>query len=169
MTEGDCLYRHMPICWIVPTAAYNTSKELLISQKLQKNTAAKRRNLVGEAEPSTEEVKIKTGTVPEPPVQFDDVVSPTSNKGVYYQFSIETFGWYNIDILLKNVTGNVESELIVRISGSYREQLDIFLVIPEQKIYTKAGKRKAVLMNTYLPIPAVRYFCHKMQKPIYWS
>ncbi|MBN8673648.1 MAG: hypothetical protein J0L56_05915 [Chitinophagales bacterium] len=111
-------------------------------QKLQKNTAAKRRNLVGEAEPSTEEVKIKTGTVPEPPVQFDDVVSPTSNKGVYYQFSIETFGWYNIDILLKNVTGNVESELIVRISGSYREKLDIFLVIPEQKIYTKAGKKK---------------------------
>lgn len=111
-------------------------------QEQKKNTTAKRKSLVGEAGPSTEEVKIKTGTEPEPPVQFDDVVSPTSNKGVYYQFSIETFGWYNIDILLKNVTGNVESELLVRITGSYREKLDIFLVIPEQKIYTKAGKKK---------------------------
>lgn len=111
-------------------------------QEQKKNTVAKRRNLVGEAGSSTEEVKIKTGTEPEPPVQFDDLVSPTSNKGVYYQFSIETFGWYNIDILLKNVTGNVESELIVRITGSYRGKLDIFLIIPEQKIYTKAGKKK---------------------------
>lgn len=111
-------------------------------QEQKKNTAAKRRSLVSEAGLSTEEVKIKTGTEPEPPVQFDDVVSPTSNKGVYYQFSIETFGWYNIDILLKNVNGNVESELIVRITGSYREKLDIFLIIPEQKIYTKAGKKK---------------------------
>ncbi len=112
-------------------------------QEQKKSTASRRRKLVGEAEPSTEEVKIKTGTEPEPPVQFDDVVSPTSNKGVYYQFSIETFGWYNIDVLLKDVNGNVESELMVRITGSYREKLDIFLIIPEQKIYTKAGKKKS--------------------------
>lgn len=117
-------------------------QRIIVLQEQKKNTAAKRRSLVGEAGPSTEEVKIKTGTEPEPPVQFDDVVSPTSNKGVYYQFSIETFGWYNIDILLKNLNGNEESELTVRITGAYREKLDIFLIIPEQKIYTKAGKKK---------------------------
>jgi hypothetical protein len=80
---------------------------------------------------------------PSPPLNFDEVVSPENNEAVYYQFSIETFGWYNVDVLLKDVTGNQESELTVRITGTYREKLDIFLIIPEQKIYTKAGKKKS--------------------------
>lgn len=79
---------------------------------------------------------------PPAPVNFDDVISPENNKSVYYQFSIETFGWYNVDVVLKDVNGNKESELTVRIMGSYRERVEIFLIIPEQKIYAKAGKKK---------------------------
>ncbi len=111
-------------------------------QEQKKATEATRNKLIDEGTASTEEIKIKTGPVPEPPVDLDDVVSPNSNKGVYYQFSIETFGWYNIDVLLKEMNGTEESELSVRIVGTYKERLDIFLIIPDQKIYTKAGKKK---------------------------
>jgi hypothetical protein len=80
-------------------------------------------------------------TTPIPPPSFEEVVSPENNESVYYQFSIETFGWYNVDILLKEYSGSQKSELSVRIIGEYREKVDIFLIIPSSKVYTKAGKK----------------------------
>lgn len=74
------------------------------------------------------------------PVNFDEAISPENNEAVYYQFSIETFGWYNIDVLLSTQYGNTESELFVRVVGEYREKMDIFLIIPSTKIYAKGGK-----------------------------
>ncbi len=68
-----------------------------------------------------------------------EVVNPEDQTAVYYQFSIETFGWYNVDVLLKEVNGNTKAELSVRITGTYREKLDVFLIVPEKKIYTKGG------------------------------
>lgn len=121
-------------------------KELLeLKKKLQvqdngKLTKEKRDTIL---QPAPPEPITKTPPQPPPPVNFDEVVSPENNEGIYYQFSIETFGWYNVDVLLKDVTGNQESELTVRIIGAYKEKLDIFLIIPEQKIYTKAGKKKS--------------------------
>ena len=80
-----------------------------------------------------------TDPVP-PPVNFDDAVSLENHEAVYYQFSIETFGWYNIDVLLSTLYGNTESQLFVRVVGEYREKMDIFLIIPSTKIYAKGGK-----------------------------
>lgn len=76
---------------------------------------------------------------PPPPVNYDEKVSPEYSRGVYYQFTIETFGWYNIDVLLKNVDGNRQSELFVRMIGAYREKIDLFLIIPSSKIYVQGG------------------------------
>jgi cytochrome c2 len=81
---------------------------------------------------------------PPRPANYDDKVSPENNEAVYYQFSIETFGWYNIDILLKEVNGNQESQLLVRIVGQYREKLDIFLIIPSSKVYVRGGPTERV-------------------------
>jgi mono/diheme cytochrome c family protein len=76
-----------------------------------------------------------------PPPVFNnrEVVNPANPQAVYYQFSIETFGWYNIDVLLKEVIGNTKTDLSVRITGSFREKLDVFLIIPDKKIYSKGG------------------------------
>lgn len=99
----------------------------------------KREKLVDESPELTEEIKAKTGTISESPANFDNLVSPENNKGVYYQFSIETFGWYNIDILLSAQYGNQQSELFVRLKGEYHKKFDIFLIIPSKKIYVKGG------------------------------
>ncbi|MBL7741805.1 MAG: cytochrome c [Chitinophagaceae bacterium] len=76
---------------------------------------------------------------PPPPVDFDERVSPQYYGAEYYQFTIETFGWFNIDILLKDVNGVEESELFVRITGEYREKIKVYLIIPSVKVYVEGG------------------------------
>ena len=78
----------------------------------------------------------------------------------YYQFSIESFGWFNIDALLKNVNGVEESELFVRIIGEYREKINVFLIIPSIKVYGEGGSAEKnpdefafFYKNGKLPLP----------------
>ena len=66
-------------------------------------------------------------------------VTPTDFQSEYYQFNITTFGWYNIDILLKGVDGVKESELIVRLRGEYRSQVNLFLAIPSARVFQRGG------------------------------
>jgi hypothetical protein len=92
--------------------------------------------------PSTGPSSSSSATSPAPiSPRFEDLVDPEKNDAIYYQFSIESFGWYNVDVLMKEYEGSVESELLVRAVGEYREKLDMFLVIPSTKTYTKAGKK----------------------------
>jgi hypothetical protein len=73
------------------------------------------------------------------PLDFDKRVSPNNYDAVYYQFTVESFGWYNIDMLLKDVSGVEESELFVRVVGQYKEKIKIFLIIPGVKVYAEGG------------------------------
>lgn len=68
-----------------------------------------------------------------------DKVVPQNFPAVYYQFKIEAFGWYNIDILLENVPGIINGQLAVRITGAYKDSFNIFLVIPALKAYQEGG------------------------------
>ncbi|WP_207632668.1 c-type cytochrome [Foetidibacter luteolus] len=70
---------------------------------------------------------------------FDEKVSPQYFGATYYQFSIENFGWYNIDILLKGIEGVSESKLLVRIVGEYRKRISISLIIPSRKVFVAGG------------------------------
>jgi hypothetical protein len=70
---------------------------------------------------------------------FDEIVSPQNFDAQYYQFTIETFGWFNIDILMKDLAGVKESSLFVRIQGEYREKVQVYLVIPSVKVFVQAG------------------------------
>jgi hypothetical protein len=76
---------------------------------------------------------------PTPPPDFEQKVSPQNHEAEYYQFTIETFGWYNIDILLKDIDGVKESELFVRIIGEYRQKVEVYLIIPSLKVYGEGG------------------------------
>ena len=71
-----------------------------------------------------------------------DKVIPQNFPAVYYQFKVEAFGWYNIDILLNNVPGVINGQLAVRITGAYKESFSIFLVIPALKVYQDGGLLK---------------------------
>jgi len=60
----------------------------------------------------------------------------------YYQFKIETFGWYNIDIFLKGLPGFEDRELFVRVIGQYKSEVNIYLAIPGRKILVPGGESK---------------------------
>src|SRR5690606_6811410 len=66
-------------------------------------------------------------------------VSTQISSGIYYDFEIDAPGWYNIDMLLKNIEGIVPSELIVRITGEFRKKVQVFLIIPSMKANVAGG------------------------------
>jgi cytochrome c2 len=81
--------------------------------------------------------------VTDAPTEKDlEYVNPVENKSLYYQFTIESFGWFNIDILLKGISGTVPAELMARIQGQYKQQFDLFLVIPSIKLLATGGPIK---------------------------
>jgi len=83
-----------------------------------------------------------TTTVSIPAIELTNTVTNTFNEPVatspdYYQFSIETFGWYNIDVL----TGDdaKDATLNVTLSGKHAGKNETFLVIPAYKIFVQGG------------------------------
>jgi hypothetical protein len=111
--------------------------------KQQKDLDNRKEKLLKEKVPLVEEIKNPSppslNTPPATPLNYDEVVSPNKYGAVYYQFTIETFGWYNIDILMKDFNGAKESELFVRIVGAYREKVQVYLIIPSAKVYVQGG------------------------------
>jgi mono/diheme cytochrome c family protein len=60
-----------------------------------------------------------------------------------YSFSINSFGWYNLGVFLKNVPGVEESSLLV--DGDYRSRSDVFLAIPSLRVLTVVEGEKMPL------------------------
>jgi mono/diheme cytochrome c family protein len=60
-----------------------------------------------------------------------------------YSFSINSFGWYNLGVFLKNVPGVEESSLLVE--GDYRNKSDVFLAIPTLRVLTVVDGEKMML------------------------
>jgi mono/diheme cytochrome c family protein len=86
---------------------------------------------------------VPTAPLPTPPIIAQpNLVKAEPGQSLYYQFNIETFGWYNIDILLKDIPGKADSELMVRIRGQYKERFSIFLIIPSIKLFIPGGPLK---------------------------
>lgn len=84
-----------------------------------------------------------------PPPDFSKKVHPNEYNAVYYQFTIESFGWYNIDMLLNKKESVQESELFVRIQGAYKEKIKIYLIIPSVKVYGEGGPAERGNENEY--------------------
>jgi mono/diheme cytochrome c family protein len=68
-----------------------------------------------------------------------NMVTPVGMNAVYYQVNIETFGWYNVDLLLKDLPGIVQSKLSVEIKGDVVTNVNTFLVLPSHKVFTEGG------------------------------
>ncbi len=64
------------------------------------------------------------------------VVTPIYNAE-YYQFSINAFGWYNLDMLLQEKNGVEMSELRVKVNVPFH--INISLVIPSNKTFAEGG------------------------------
>lgn len=110
--------------------------------RLRSQTAAERKKYISENGQMTEEINFSRGRAKVGNLSvtdFEDKVSPQNLSATYYQFSIESFGWYNIDILLKDINGVKESNLFVNIRGEWRQRVDLYLIIPEVKVFVKGG------------------------------
>jgi hypothetical protein len=73
------------------------------------------------------------------PAPVKDRVEPKNYQSQYYQFSIESFGWYNIDVLVKDMEGVIDSELFVTLTGKYTDRVNLYLIIPSRKINVEGG------------------------------
>lgn len=67
-------------------------------------------------------------------------VAMEENSGEYYRFWINTFGWYNVDALLKVNEKLKESVLTVTLQGSQEKGVQIYLVIPSMKVFAGASE-----------------------------
>jgi hypothetical protein len=132
---------------------YKNQKKILIQKreaaevkmdtlKKDKHSLSKEKRII----PITPDTTPVNSSVPPPvnnsPIRIEDIVEPENKKSLYYQFNIESFGWYNVDVLLKEVDGSVKSDLSVRLTGEHSNDAEVFLIIPSTQTYTKAGKKK---------------------------
>jgi len=69
-------------------------------------------------------------------------VTTIEHPSIYYQFTVESFGWYNVDALLKDLPGVLPSELRVQMTPEYAAEVNVFLVLPGRKIFTEGGVLK---------------------------
>ncbi len=76
---------------------------------------------------------VSTGGTPVQPVQVSEPVEYPRNNA-YYEFTIETTGWYNIDMLF-DAGANVQTGTFkLQVQGQYKTRIDAYLVIPGRKI-----------------------------------
>lgn len=57
-----------------------------------------------------------------------------------YQFSITSFGWHNIDVLLKTDGNNEGYEMRIKISGSAGKPVDVYLILPSMRVFLPGSR-----------------------------
>ncbi|MFT3825552.1 MAG: cytochrome c [Chitinophagaceae bacterium] len=67
-------------------------------------------------------------------------VSSATRQSFYYQFTITSFGWYNVDMLSKDIPGSEKSKLVVYLAGQYAGKTTIYLIVPSVNVLAPAGK-----------------------------
>lgn len=72
-------------------------------------------------------------------IYTDTLVAIERGKVGYYEFNVDAFGWYNIDMVADDLPGAEESLLTVMIKDDMDMQLHIYLVIPSNKIFNEGG------------------------------
>jgi hypothetical protein len=113
--------------------------------KLKQIANVKRENLVdknGRLVEVKSEVKQNIKRIKKwlPPLEeFEEAVTPENISSAYYQFTITSFGWFNCDMLSKDIPGVEESELWVKLTGSIIENVKVYLFLPGEKIYLDGG------------------------------
>ncbi len=83
--------------------------------------------------------RIGAGSENGPGFKPENMVVPANNYAEYYQFNIKVFGWYNVDVLFRDMPGFANSMLIVPVIGEFKDNLNIYLVIPSYKVFVPGG------------------------------
>jgi cytochrome c2 len=92
-------------------------------------------------------------------VSYVQKVIPVPENADYYQFSINSSGWFNIDIFLGERENVSDSKLMVNLQGGYEGTVQVFLAIPSFKVlmegtYPEVGKEVVFKYDDgSLPLP----------------
>jgi mono/diheme cytochrome c family protein len=79
----------------------------------------------------------ENGPIPKP----ENLVRPGNENAVYYQFSIKSLGWYNVDELMDKVPGFEECFLTAKPTGAI-SNINMFLLLPSHKVFLRGGLLK---------------------------
>lgn len=67
------------------------------------------------------------------------VIAHTDVPSEYYKVEVNAQGWYNVDVLVEDLPGVKQSELVVHIAGDFKSEITTYLVIPSHKIFSVGG------------------------------
>ncbi|MEO7310375.1 MAG: cytochrome c [Chitinophagaceae bacterium] len=124
-TAGDTLW-HMPDC-----EKYQNQLDSLLAKKNAFTKIIGSMTNVNRVQPPDSSDMDYGGTIPK--------VVADNYDATHYQFNIEALGWYNIDILLKDINNYIISTLRLQIKYGYKARVNVFLVIPRKKIFQEGG------------------------------
>jgi hypothetical protein len=73
-----------------------------------------------------------------------DIIVRVQNNltATFYTINVESFAWYNLDVLLKAFDECKESELNVNVQGSDKDDYIVSFVIPSLKVFVDGYKKK---------------------------
>ena len=120
-------------------------------QQVKHGIITKRDSLIADNEPLAEgdyggigtkvPLDIDTTVIALPAIDSNlEFVIPKESPATYYQFNIQNFGWYNIDMMMKAIPGITNGQLSVQVTGSYQDaSFNIFIIIPEIKVFAEGG------------------------------
>lgn len=163
--ESDRLNLELPSNWLRDcvdscTAYLEKTGDLLERQTLEQEKRKELLEVNGPMADFSGDSLWRQGNGQPPPVNVEGKVSPAYYGAEYYQFTIDSFGWINIDMLLNKVEGVQESELFVKVAGQYTDRVKVYLIIPSAKVYGEGGpaERNAneftfFYKNGKLPLP----------------
>lgn len=86
------------------------------------------------------EVKFNNGSQSSSPIVGTDyLVTKNSPTSLYYQFTIDAWGWYNIDVFMDTRKDLVAAYLAVEVPDFNPEDITVSLVLPSIKSFTDGG------------------------------
>jgi cytochrome c2 len=68
-----------------------------------------------------------------------DYVEPIPKQAEYYEISIDRFGWFNLDVFMKDLPNVKEVELFVTTNEAYKDFVNVFLIVPNYKVMIEGG------------------------------
>jgi len=109
-------------------------------------------------QPSPTKTKTKIKGITEPEIE-KEFVEPTSVTATFYTINVKSFGWFNIDILIKEESNCEPSELFLKLNTTYNTDFSVILIVPSLKVFVEGGKLKDELhygfdeTNGQIPLP----------------
>lgn len=125
---------------------YDPCNSLTIKDTVNETVVNKKVTTVGKSNRPPEKETTPAGTGVMDRSAPDTSKKPSGKKlpDEYYTFTIDAFGWFNIDIYTqKDDPDFAEGKLFATVSGGSKDKLSVYLIVPSKKIFVSGYKNDA--------------------------